>query len=60
MKKTYIAPAMLTVALNVKASILSGSDLRKEGENVVGSVYDTNATSAGLTNESKSVWDNEW
>ena len=59
MKKTYITPAMLEVRLGT-VNIICGSDLRKEGDNVVGSVYNTNATGVGLTKESKSVWDEEW
>jgi len=58
-KKTYITPAMLEVRLGT-VNIICGSDLRKEGDNVVGSVYNSNATGAGLTKESKSLWDEEW
>ncbi len=59
MKKTYITPAMLEVRLGI-VNIICGSDLRQEGNNVVGSVYDSNATGTGLTKESKSLWDEEW
>ena len=50
---------MLEVRLGT-VNIICGSDLRKEDDNVVGSVYNTNATGAGLSKESKSVWDEEW
>ena len=60
MKKTYITPEALTVVLGSSTSILTGSDLHQEGNNVVGSVYDSNAEGAGLTKESKNVWDEEW
>ena len=60
MKKTYITPEALTVVLGSSTSILTGSDLTKDGDNYKGSVYNTDATSAGLTKESKSLWDEEW
>ncbi len=50
---------MLEVRLGT-VNIICGSDLRKEGDNVVGSVYNTNATGAGLSKESKNIWDEEW
>ena len=60
MKKTYITPEALTVVLGASTSILTGSDLRQEGDKVVGSVYDSNATGSGLTKENVNVWDEEW
>ena len=60
MKKTYITPEALTVVLGSSTSILTGSDLTKDGDNYKGSVYNTDATSDGLTKESKSLWDEEW
>ena len=59
MKKTYITPAMLEVRLGI-VNIICGSDLHPDGDNIKGSVYDSNATGTGLTKESKSLWDEEW
>ena len=50
---------MLEVRLGT-VNIICGSDLRKEGNNVVGSVYNTDANGVGLSKESKSIWDEEW
>ena len=58
-KKTYITPAMLEVRLGT-VNIICGSDLRQEGNNVVGSVYNKDATGVGLSKESKNIWDEEW
>ncbi|MBQ9170385.1 MAG: hypothetical protein IJ219_01405 [Bacteroidaceae bacterium] len=59
MKKTYITPAILEVRLGT-VNIICGSDLHEDGGNIVGTVYDDNASGVGLTKESKSLWDNEW
>ena len=61
MKKTYINPNMLVVRLAMTLPI-AGSDLQKVGSNYEGTLYDTNASSAGLVKESNdvNVWDEEW
>ncbi len=60
MKKTYITPDMLSVALNTKAGILLSESLTintegGEGKTITGSEQI-------LTKESRDVnlWDNEW
>jgi hypothetical protein len=63
MKKTYIIPEALTVSLNTRTNILTGSekDLHSDGNgNLVGGLQEGNATGAGLSKESKNVWDEEW
>ena len=50
---------MLEVRLGI-VNIICASDLHPDGDNIKGSVYDSNATGAGLTKESKSIWDEEW
>ena len=59
MKKTYITPAMLEVRLGT-VNIICGSDLRKDGDNVVGSVYNSNATDENAMVKGTNIWDEEW
>lgn len=39
--------------------IISGSDLTMNGDNISGTLYDTDAASAGLT-KSYNVWGDDW
>ena len=55
MKKTYIIPETLVVALNTKTSILQGS-MKVHSE----SDAQTAGTKDVLTKENKNVWDEEW
>ena len=61
MKKIYKKPVTTSVELRNSESILSGSPLHADGEYIKGSLYDAEATSAGLVHESKDwdIWGNE-
>ena len=62
MKKIYKKPVTTSVELRNSESILSGSALHADGENIKGSLFnETTATGAGLVHESKDwdIWDNE-
>ena len=61
MKKIYKKPVTTSVELRNSESILSGSALHADGDNIKGSLFNTEATSAGLVHEDKGwdIWDNE-
>jgi len=55
MKKTYITPEALIVALNTKTSILQASlRINSDSSNTI------DDSDQILTKENKSVWDEEW
>ena len=55
MKKTYITPETLIVALNTKTNILQASfKINSESSNAIDDPDQI------LTKENKSVWDEEW
>ena len=62
MKKIYKKPVTTSVELRNSESILSGSALHADGDNIKGSLYDdTQATGAGLVHEDNGwdIWDTE-
>ena len=62
MKKIYKKPVTTSVELRNSESILSGSALHADGENIKGSLFnETTATGAGLVREDNGwdIWDNE-
>lgn len=63
MKKTYICPESLTVKLNTRSHILTGSGFDNMGaDTVTGGLSDTevSGTSSVWTKENKNLWDEEW
>ena len=62
MQKTYLIPKAIVVELTHTHHILTGSDLRKVGDNYEGSLHDTNASSSGLAKGVSDVnaWDEDW
>ena len=61
MKKIYTCPRIEAVQLTTVERIFSGSDLHADGDNLTGSVYNTNATGAGLVKgQNYDVWGDDW
>jgi hypothetical protein len=60
MKKIYQTPQMTATEIEIER-VICGSDLREVDGQLKGSLYNTNATDAGLTKgRGKNVWDEQW
>ena len=61
MKKIYQTPQMTATEIEIER-VICGSDLHEDGNGQLkGSLYNTNANSAGLTKgHGKNIWDEQW